>query len=85
MGSKLLNHPLGNEGHAQQFNILKYRTNGEEGYGYLWQGDKWQSSPDGAKGHDFTYWTPMSFDQDGNVQYMNYTANFTINVMFNIQ
>jgi hypothetical protein len=51
----------------------------------LWQGDKWQSSLDGAKGHDFTYWTPMSFDQDGNVQYMNYTANFTINVMFNIQ
>ena len=72
---------LGNEGHAQQFNVLQYRTSESGGYGYLWQGDKWQSSPDGAKGHDFTYWTPMSFDQDGNVQYMNYTANFTIDVI----
>jgi beta-xylosidase len=72
---------LGNEGHAQQFNILKYQTSESEGYGYLWQGDKWQSSPDGIKGHDFTYWTPMHFDQDGNVQYMNYTANFTIDVI----
>lgn len=75
---------LRNEGHAQQFNVLKYRTSGAEGYGYLWQDDKWQSSPDGAKGHDFTYWTPMSFGQDGNVQYMNYIANFTINVISNI-
>ena len=75
---------LGNEGHAQQFNVLQYRTSESGGYGYLWQGDKWQSSPDGAKGHDFTYWTPMSFDQDGNVQYMNYTANFTIDVTSNI-
>lgn len=71
---------LGNEGHAQQFNILQYRTNGLTDYGYLWQGNRWQSSPDGAKGHDFTYWTPMFFDQYGNVQYMNYTANFTIDI-----
>lgn len=72
---------LGNEGHAQQFNILQYRTSGAEGYGYLWQGDNWQSAPDGAKGHDFTYWTPMTFDQSGDLQYMNYTANFTIDVL----
>jgi beta-xylosidase len=75
---------LGNEGHAQQFNVLQYKTSGVEGYGYLWQGDKWQSAPDGSKGHDFTYWTPMSFDQDGNVKYMNYTANFTIDVISDI-
>jgi len=70
---------LGNEGHAQQFNILKYRTSGAEGYGYLWQ-----SAPDGIKAHDFTYWTPMYFVQDGNVQYMNYTANYTIDIISNI-
>jgi len=74
---------LWNEGHAQQFNILKYKTSGPEGYGYIWQGDKWQSSPDGAKGHEFTYWTPMNFDQDENVKYLNYTANFTIDVISN--
>jgi len=72
---------LGNEGHAQQFNVLKYRSGEGDGFGYLWQGDRWQSSPDGAKGHDFTYWTPMKFDADGNVLYLNYTANFTINVL----
>jgi hypothetical protein len=49
---KTMNY-LGNEGHVQQFNILKYKTSGSEGYGYIWQGDKWQSSP---------YWTPMNFD-----------------------
>lgn len=75
---------LGSEGHAQQFNVLKYRTSGSEVYRYLWQGDKWQSSPDGAKGHDFTYWIPMSFDEHGNVQYLNYAANFTIDVISNI-
>ena len=77
---KTLNY-LGNEGHAQQFNVLQYKTTVGTGYGYIWQGDRWQSSPDGAKGHDFGYWTPMSFDQDGNIQYLNYTANFTIDVI----
>jgi beta-xylosidase len=81
LGPYQTKNSLGNEGHAQQFNVLQYKTNGPEGYGYIWQGDNWQSSPDGAKGHDFTYWTPMYFDQDGNVQYMNYTANFTIDVL----
>ncbi|CAF1492715.1 unnamed protein product [Rotaria magnacalcarata] len=76
---------LGNEGHAQQYNILQYKTTESEGYGYLWQGNRWQSSPDGAKGHDFTYWSPLSFDQGGNIKYMNYTANFTIDVISNLQ
>jgi beta-xylosidase len=75
---------LGNEGHAQLYNILQFKTTGPGGYGYLWQGNKWQSAPDGAKGHDFTYWSPFSFDQNGNVNYMNYTANFTIDVITNI-
>ncbi|CAF1299277.1 unnamed protein product [Rotaria magnacalcarata] len=73
---------LGNEGHAQLYNILQFKTTTtSDGYGYLWQGNKWQSSPDGDKGHDFTYWSPLSFDWDGNVKYMNYTANFTIDVI----
>jgi hypothetical protein len=66
------------------YNILQFKTTGPGGYGYLWQGNKWQSAPDGAKGHDFTYWSPFSFDQNGNVNYMNYTANFTIDVITNI-
>ena len=75
---------LGNEGHAQLYNILQFKTTSREGYGYLWQGNKWQSSPDGTKGHDFTYWSPLSFDQDGNVKYMNYTSSFTLDVAFDM-
>ncbi|CAF0842463.1 unnamed protein product [Adineta ricciae] len=74
---------IGNEGHAQQSSVLKYRTSTGDGNGYLWQGNRWQSSPDGAKGHDFTYWSPMTFDQDGNVTYMNYTASFILDVTTN--
>ena len=72
---------LGNEVHAQLYNILRFKTTSDEGYGYLWQGNKWQSSSDGTKGHDFTYWSPLFFGQDGNVKYMNYTASFTIDVI----
>jgi beta-xylosidase len=75
---------LGNEGHAQQLNIIQFNSTRDGGYGYLWLGNRWQSSPDGIKGHDFTYWSPMSFDQNGNVNYMNYTSNFTIDVFSNI-
>ncbi|CAF0873651.1 unnamed protein product [Adineta ricciae] len=71
---------LGNDGHAQLYNILPYKISGTDSYGYIWQGNKWQSSPDGAKGHDFTYWAPLSFDPNDSIRYMNYTANFTINI-----
>ena len=72
---------IGNEGHAQLYNIVRYRTSNPDSYGFIWQGNKWQSAPDGAKGHDFTYWSPLSFDNNGNVMYMNYTANFTIDIL----
>jgi len=29
------------------------------------QGNRWQSAPDGIKGHDFSYWGPFTFDLEG--------------------
>jgi hypothetical protein len=29
----------------------------------LWQGNRWQSAPDGKKDHDFATWLPLAFDQ----------------------
>eukprot|EP01113_Clastostelium_recurvatum_P002942 TRINITY_DN1126_c0_g1_i2.p1 TRINITY_DN1126_c0_g1~~TRINITY_DN1126_c0_g1_i2.p1 ORF type:complete len:356 (+),score=73.77 TRINITY_DN1126_c0_g1_i2:41-1108(+) len=51
---------------AQQTNVAQYvGANGQADY--IWQGDRWQSAPDGIKGHDLTYWGPMSFDGQGNI------------------
>lgn len=40
-----------------------------------------QSAPDGIKGHDFTFWSPLTFQPDGNITAMAWTDNFTINAL----
>jgi beta-xylosidase len=78
LGPYTTRNNLGNEAHAQLYNILKYKTS--TGFGYLWQGNHWQSAPDGEKGHDFTTWLPLEFEKDGNVKHMVYRKNYTIDV-----
>ena len=34
---------------------------------YTWMGDRWQSTPDKIKGHDFQYWGPLDFAPDGGI------------------
>ena len=29
---------------------------------HLWMGDRWESAPDGLKGHDFQHWETLQFD-----------------------
>lgn len=36
------------------------------GVDYVLYGDRYQSAPDGIKGHDFAYMTPLAFDASGN-------------------
>ncbi len=43
-------------------------------------GDRWQSSPDGVKSHDFTYFFPLRFAIDGNVTAMETVENFQIDI-----
>jgi hypothetical protein len=64
---------------AQQTDIFSYNT--PNGPAFMWIGDRWQSSPDGIKGHDFTFWYPLVFDNTGNVTAMTWVDNFTIPVL----
>jgi hypothetical protein len=35
---------------------------------FIWMGDRWQSCPDGVKGHDFQFWSaPLKFSPDGDI------------------
>lgn len=44
---------------AQQTDVAKIPT--ANGPLYMWMGDRWGSTPDGIKGHDFQVWVPLRF------------------------
>eukprot|EP01089_Gocevia_fonbrunei_P020830 TRINITY_DN7846_c0_g1_i1.p1 TRINITY_DN7846_c0_g1~~TRINITY_DN7846_c0_g1_i1.p1 ORF type:complete len:312 (-),score=46.73 TRINITY_DN7846_c0_g1_i1:6-941(-) len=80
------NHPLGpytqtiNLGSqipSQQTSVLRYKQ-ADGSWGFLWQGDRWQSAPDHIKGHDFSYWGPLQFDSKGNVKPLIWENAFTL-------
>jgi len=70
---------LGDAISAQQTDIFAwYDSNNQPNYIYI--GDRWQSALDHLKAHDFTYWFPLSFTDDGNITTMQNIANFTIDI-----
>jgi len=48
------------------------------GVDYVLYGDRWQSAPDKLKAHDFSYWAPLNFNQDGTVQSLSWQATVEI-------
>jgi hypothetical protein len=50
---------------AQQTHVAQIPT--ASGMAYIWMGDRWQSTPDKIKGHDFQYWARLEFTQDGGI------------------
>lgn len=51
---------LGNAEHAQQNYVFQAPlVDGQ--MAFVWTGDRWKSTPDGEKGHDFQYWQPLNF------------------------
>ena len=51
---------------AQQTWIARIPTS--EGPAFIWMGDRWESCPDGVKGHDFQSWSaPLKFSPDGDI------------------
>ena len=34
---------------------------------FMWMADRWGSSPDGVKGHDFQFWALLKFSPDGHI------------------
>ena len=52
---------------AQQTWVAKIPTTGEPAF--FWMADRWQSTPDGIKGHDFQFWSaPLKFGPDGSIE-----------------
>jgi hypothetical protein len=64
---------------AQQSDVFQYFSSDGQPQ-WMWYGDRWQSAPDGRKGHDFTYWEPLEFAADGNVTSFGWTDSFTVSV-----
>ena len=49
---------------------------------FLWMADRWGSSPDGIKGHDFQYWSPpLEFNANGDILPMENVAQWRINLV----
>jgi len=69
---------LGGSIPAQQTSVLKYKS--DKGDQFMWFGDRWQSAPDGLKGHDFTYMGALQFDNQGNIAPLTFTNSYTIDV-----
>jgi len=51
---------------------------GFTGVDYVLFGDRWQSAPDKIKGHDFSYWTPLTFNENGSIQSLSWQDNVQI-------
>ena len=66
--------------HAQPLGILQMETVTGPQYSYV--GDRWQSTPDDLKGHDFIYISePLSFATNGNIAPMAaFTNSFTVDL-----
>lgn len=51
-----------------------------EGPVFIWMADRWQSSPDGYKGHDFQFWEPLEFGPDGDILPLKGITNWHISL-----
>ncbi len=51
---------------AQQTWVAEIPTS--QGLAFIWMADRWQSTPDGVKGHDFQFWSaPLEFNTNGDI------------------
>jgi predicted GH43/DUF377 family glycosyl hydrolase len=52
---------------------------GINGPAYIWMGDRWNSTPDKIKGHDFQYWSsPLKFDASGMIEQLQFQDYWTL-------
>ena len=64
---------------AQQFNVATLSITPQETL-YLYYGERFRSSQDGIKAHDFQAWIPLEFTDDQRLVPMKFYANFTIEI-----
>jgi hypothetical protein len=51
---------------------------------YIYTGDRWHSSEDGLKSHDFQYWQPLVFDDSSDpptIEKLVWADSFTLNLV----
>lgn len=76
---------------SQQTNVFPVRSSSrrsDSGTGsyddddvvFMWQGDRWQSAPDGLKSHDFTFWKPLEFTKNNSISHIAWADWFTVRV-----
>lgn len=64
---------------AQQTHIAQLQT--PKGVEFIWMGDRWVSTPDTIKGHDFQYWSsPLQFEADGAIKPLKWEDQWTLNL-----
>jgi Glycosyl hydrolases family 43 len=63
---------------AQQTWVTKLAA--EDNSVYIWIADRWGSAPDGVKGHDLQYWSPLQFADDGRILPLKKVAQWNITV-----
>lgn len=64
---------------AQQTFVARIPTS--SGPAYLWMADRWNSRPDGIKGHDLQYWSPpLRFASDGSIEPMDNIATWSASI-----
>ena len=64
---------------AQQFNVATLQISQSETF-YMYYGERFRSSKDGIKGHDFQAWIPIEFTDNDILQPMKFYENFTLNI-----
>ncbi|HXR04547.1 MAG TPA: family 43 glycosylhydrolase [Verrucomicrobiae bacterium] len=61
---------------AQETWVAKIPT--PDGPVFIWMADRWQSSPDGIKGHDFQFWAPLEFSPEGDILPLKAVSRWSI-------
>ena len=64
---------------AQQFNVATLPVSPTETL-YMYYGERFRSSKDGIKGHDFQAWIPIEFTANDTILPMKFYDNFTVNI-----
>ena len=62
----------------QNFVIEVPNASGESTF--VWTGDLWQQAPDGIKGHEGQFWSPLKFDKMGRIGKVKHISSFKIEI-----
>ena len=62
---------------AQQNFVISVPSS-DGGVTFIWTGDRWQQAPDGVKGHEGQFWTPLHFDAEGLIGDVQWVDEFEL-------